>query len=114
MIHTIVPKLDLFDKLILPIINYGCEVWGFNNGTALERVHLQFCKTLLGVKKTAQNDFIYGELGRMPLKNFRYYAIVKYWIKILQSDSKKYIRITYNMLYQDIAEKPNTKTGVLC
>ena len=23
-------KLDLFDKLILPILNYGSEVWGFS------------------------------------------------------------------------------------
>ncbi|MCP4163756.1 MAG: hypothetical protein GY760_27160, partial [Deltaproteobacteria bacterium] len=23
--------LDLFDKLILPILLYGCEIWGFGN-----------------------------------------------------------------------------------
>ena len=55
-------KLYLFDKLILPILNYGSEVWGFSKATAVERVHLQFCKRQLGVKKTTQNDFIYGYL----------------------------------------------------
>ena len=44
-------KLELFDKLVTPILNYGCEVWGFIQGNAIERVHLQFCKQLLGVKK---------------------------------------------------------------
>ena len=39
-------KLDLFDKLILPILNYGSEVWGFSKVTAVERVHLQFCKRI--------------------------------------------------------------------
>ena len=34
-------------------------VWGFVKGNAIERVHLQFCERLLGVKKTTQNDFIY-------------------------------------------------------
>jgi len=33
--------------------------------TGNERVHLQFCKRLLGVKRCTQNDFVYGELGRM-------------------------------------------------
>ena len=36
-------KLDLFDKLITPILNYSCEVWGFIQANAIERVHLQFC-----------------------------------------------------------------------
>ena len=32
--------LDLFDKLILPILNYGSEVWGFSKAETIERVHL--------------------------------------------------------------------------
>ena len=36
--------MDLFDKLITPILNYASEVWGFDHGKAIERVHLQFCK----------------------------------------------------------------------
>ena len=30
---TIQHKLDLFDKLILPILNYGSEVWDTNSYT---------------------------------------------------------------------------------
>ena len=44
-------KLELFDKLISPILNYSCEVWGFCQANAVERVHMQFCKKLLGVKE---------------------------------------------------------------
>ena len=55
--------MELFDKLITPIMKYGSEVWGFIEGKSLERVHLQFCKQLLGVKESTQNDFVYGELG---------------------------------------------------
>ena len=45
--------LDLFDKLVSPILNYGSEVWGFYKSKSIETVHLQFCKKLLGVKQTA-------------------------------------------------------------
>ena len=51
-------RLDLFEKLITPILNFA-------QGACTERVHLQFCKRLLGVKRCTQNDFVYGELGRM-------------------------------------------------
>ena len=77
-------KLELFDKLISPILNYSCEVWGFCQANAVERVHMQFCKKLLGVKKTTQNDFIYGELGRENYATKRSFAIIKYWFRILQ------------------------------
>jgi len=58
-------RLDLFDKLITPIMNYAGEVWGFIKGISIEKVHMQFCKIMLGVKANTQNDFIYGELGRV-------------------------------------------------
>ena len=43
--------LELFDRLIVPILCYGGEVWGFSKSVQQERVHLQFCKKLLGVKR---------------------------------------------------------------
>ena len=42
--------LELFDKLISPILNYGSEMWGFYKSKDIETVHLHFCKKLLGVK----------------------------------------------------------------
>ena len=43
--------LELFDKLACPILNYKAEDWGFVRAKRIERVHLQFCKRLLGVRK---------------------------------------------------------------
>ena len=36
-------RLDLFDKLILPILNYSSEVWGFQKDDNIERIHTQYC-----------------------------------------------------------------------
>ena len=35
--------LELFDKSVVPILLYGCEVWGFENIDIIERIHLKFC-----------------------------------------------------------------------
>jgi hypothetical protein len=59
-------QLDLFDKMIKPILLYGCEVWGFGKNEVLERVHLKFCKILLKLKSSTPNYMVYGELGRYP------------------------------------------------
>ena len=91
----------------MPILNYGSEVWGFCQSNTVERVHLQFCKKLLGVKKTTQNDFVYGELGRTTCLTKRYSMIVKYWFKILAAQESKYIKLIYNLMLQDIELEPN-------
>ena len=37
---TVHHKLDLFDKLILPILKYGSEVWDLNDSTKLEKIQI--------------------------------------------------------------------------
>ncbi len=54
-------KLKLFDQLILPILLYGSEVWGFEDCVMLERVqfvHLRYCKYVL--KKINTNFYGFG------------------------------------------------------
>jgi hypothetical protein len=33
-------QLDLFDKIIKPILLYGCEVWRFSKNEIIERISL--------------------------------------------------------------------------
>ena len=100
--------LDLFHKLISPILNYGSEVWGFHKASAIETVHMQFCKNLLDVKQSTQNDFVYGELGRL-----RYISIMRYWLKIINLEENKYVKCIYNMMIQDIQLFPNKPNWAL-
>ena len=73
---------DLFYKMVVPILNYPSEVWVFHSGADVEMVHLKFLKNLLRVKRSTQNDFIYGEFGTTPLSETREIQIFKYWTKI--------------------------------
>ena len=93
--------------MILPILNYGSEVWGFGQANSIERIQLQFCKKLLGVKINTQNDFIYGELGRTSCQIKRFVRIINYWFKLLDSHETKYVKIVYNLMLQDLERFPN-------
>ena len=70
---------------------------------------MQFCKHLLGVKSTTQNDFVYGELGRMNYYTHRLYNIIKYWLKIINCNDNKYIKYVYKFMLNDIHRNPNIK-----
>ena len=56
-------QFKLFDTLILPILTYGSEIWGYENTKQLEKLHLQFYRNILGVRTTTPNFMTYGELG---------------------------------------------------
>ena len=50
--------LSLFDTYVRSVINYWCEIWGFHNGKDVEKVQLQYLKTLLDVKLQILQLFI--------------------------------------------------------
>ena len=88
-------SIKLFDVLIRPVLLYNCEIWFMDdysptfkslkrskqNNTncdiltledkySYEKIHNRFCKSLLGLRKTACNISAKSEIGRYPLTNF--------------------------------------------
>ena len=80
-------SLQLFDAFVQSVLIYGSPVWGFTKSKDLERIHLKFCKRILGVKLSTSNVGVYGELGRFPLYINRYTSIIKYWLKLNCTDN---------------------------
>ena len=48
-------SLSLFDTYIGSVLQYASEIWRNNSGNCVEKVHLDFCKRILGVKKFTCN-----------------------------------------------------------
>jgi len=74
-------KLSLFDSIIVPILTYGCEVWGVYNYKHVDKLHIKFCKYILGVKKQTPTYAVYGELERVPLSVICKDRATKFWLK---------------------------------
>jgi hypothetical protein len=88
-------KLKLFDCMILPILSYGSEIWGFHKAPDIEKIHLKFLKQVLGVRQQTPNSAVFGEFGRFPLLIIRKVRIIKYWHKILKSPNSLLYRIMF-------------------
>ena len=71
----------MFDKMVMPVLSYGCEIWGFYPAKAIEQVQ-DFRKSKLKVKRPRISKIMYGQLGRVQLIVHRYTTIVKYWQQI--------------------------------
>ena len=92
-------QLKLFDTLVLPILTYSCEVWGFENISDIERVHLGFCKQILKIRGNTPNFMVYGELGRFPLSIHINVRMIGYWLNLKSSNklSTKLLSILTNL-----------------
>ena len=106
-------KLALFDSLVTPIILYGAEVWGIYDIKSIDRIHIKFCKTILGVRQQTPNSAVYGELGRYPLSVICKERAFKFWIRILkQKNTHSPVFHVYQYMFNQIISNPQTKSWV--
>ena len=91
--------LEMFDKMILPILLYGSEIWGFEYSGKIEQVQHIFCKKMLGLSSNTVNEAALGELGRYPLAVQYHLRCINYWLKIVCMQSNRYPKACYGMLY---------------
>lgn len=82
--------------MVLPILNYGSEIWGFHKAPDIERIHIKFLKQISNLRQQIVNAAVYGELGRYPLYVYRKIRILKYLYKI-QSKSDYLLFKAFNM-----------------
>lgn len=92
-------QIELFKKTVVPILTYGCEVWGYGCNKILEKVQLKFLKYILCVKTSTPNCMIYGETGCYPIDLHIKTRIVNFWLNIVNGDSSKLCYKLYSALY---------------
>ena len=94
-------QLDLYDKIVIPVLLHGCEICGYENQELIERIHLKFLKFILGLKSTS-SYMVYSETGRFPLYVIIYSRMLPYWAKLFTGPEKnvytlyKYLLSQYN------------------
>ena len=72
-------QIELYEKMVKPILLYGSEVWGFGNLDVLERSVLKFLKLILHMKSSTPNFMVYGETGVYPIYIDIYCRIISFW-----------------------------------
>ena len=91
-------QLELFDLMIVPILLYGCEVWGFQSLDKIEVFYRKYLRNLLKVNKSTPNCMTYGEVGKSKLQVKVDIRMIQFWAKIINGKDSKLSKILYNML----------------
>ena len=91
-------QLKLFDHTVLPIMTYGCEVWGFESCKILEPIHNQFLRSILRARKSTPMYMIYAELGRYPIEITIKSRTIAFWSRLISSKQSKLSYLMYRKL----------------
>ena len=108
--------LKLFDSLVMPILEYGSEIY-FNNkeNTTLEKVQLKYLKMMLSVHSNTSSLAIYGDTGRYPLFIKAKQRAIKFWARIAKLKDESLVKMVYNVLYSlDNVGLRNWATHIKC
>ena len=117
-------SIDLFKRLISPILLYGSEIWSTltqhqlktisNDSQELgfymvnansETVHLKFLKIVMGLKRNARSMAVLGDSGQYPVSVIAYLNLLKYWHRICHLDDSCLVKKALN----EITSIPDSK-----
>lgn len=113
---------NLFDTLIRPILCYNSEIFymdiylkyyrakqrsiknnfqvdkfDFIDKTTLEKVHLHFCKNILGVRRNSTNLTARAELGRSPVEKYIAFQTIKYLSRLHMDDINPLLKDAFQL-----------------
>ena len=93
--------IDLFDKTVLPILTYGCEVWGFENDKIIQSLQLKFYKIVLKLKQSTPTLMVFGETAKFPVSISIKCRILSFWYKLISPQNKdKISSLVYSLLHR--------------
>ena len=101
--------IQLFDQTILPILLYGCEIWGFQNVKMIENVYNQFLRSITILRKSTPMYMLYAELGIKPIEIQIKSRIIGFWIATLNSENSKLSKLMYNIMLSELGNGQNYK-----
>ena len=85
--------------MVLPIVTYGCEMWGFGNNDIVRKLQLKCFKIVLKLRQSTPSQMIFGEIGKYPTYVFIKTRIMNYWYRLVTDNSNKLSALVYKCIY---------------
>ena len=90
--------LPLYRAILRAIRNNTCcDTLGLQEKSSYEKIHAKYCKTVLGLKKTACNILTLSELRRLPIASFIKTQVMMYLVRINTNNINPLIKESLNV-----------------
>ena len=75
--------------MVLPILIYGCEIWGFENYNKLDSVQNKASRVFLGLHKFAPLLVLEGDMGWIKTRYRRWTNMLRMWNRLVTLDDDR-------------------------
>ena len=72
---------ELYERCVVPILLYGCEIWGFENLHCLEIFHRNFLRRVLKSFNFSPNCMLYGETNTTDISTKVDIRMGNFWLR---------------------------------
>ena len=88
-------SVELFERLIIPILLYGSEIWGYEDPKQLQTTFNNIMRKFLRLHKTTPMCMINGELGLKEISEYIENRMINFWCNVATGEESKFSTIMY-------------------
>ena len=86
-----------WEALVLPLLEYGCEIWGEGKWREADKLQQYMGRRILGVSSRTSHAVVRGELGWQRLEARRDLARLRFWGKIVLMSEDRLVKKVYRI-----------------
>ncbi len=87
----------LFNSCVMPVMEYGAEIWGFKEYRKTDQVLYNAIRYYLGVHKFTPIIGLLGETGRVPTMYSRWTHMLRLWNHLIQLPENRLVKRIFNV-----------------
>ena len=91
--------------MIVPVLNFGSELWGAAKCKEIERVQLEVGKRILGISKKTASAVVRGELGWWSMRAQRDMKILLFWARLVRMHDTRLVKQVYLLRRQQAGRR---------
>ena len=91
-------SIELFERLVIPILLYGSEIWGYEDPKQVEIMLNKTMRRFMKLHKTTPMCMINGELGLKEISEYIDNRMANFWCNIATGDESKLSSILYRWI----------------
>ena len=88
---------NLFDALVIPILLYGSEIWGYEKMANVDVFYKKCLKNTLRLNQQTPDCMVFGETGRYPISYYVNQKMINFWHRIATGKDSKLSNIFYRL-----------------
>ena len=94
----------LFDTGVLPVLEYGSEIWGYKYYKCTDSIQERAIRFFLGLHRFTPIPALRSEVGWISTQSRRWINMVRFWNRLIEMPED---RLTYRIFKWDLAQVDN-------